>query len=107
MDALLSFLFDKATDFFCILDKNGVIKHTNAALRKTLGYSEEELEDKKINALSHPADVRRRQEFVDLLLKKKEIKGHEARIRGIDGRFYNIKWSLYYNPADELVYASG
>lgn len=107
MDALLLFLFDKATDFFCVLDKNGLIRHTNAAFRKTLGYSEEELVNTRINTLSHPADVRRRQELIGGLLKKKEIKGYEARIKAIDGRFYNIKWSLYYNQADELIYASG
>jgi len=107
MDTLLSFLFERSSDFFCVLDKNGFIKHTNAALRKLLGYSEEELANMKINALSHPADVRRREDFVQLLIKKKEIKGYEARIKGIDGRFYNIRWSLHYNAADELVYASG
>lgn len=107
MDARISFLFDKATDIFCVLDKNGLIKHTNTAFRKTLGYSVEELANKKISDLSHPADVRRRRELADLLIKRKEIKDYEARIRGIDGRFYNIRWSLYYNPADELVYASG
>jgi PAS domain S-box-containing protein len=107
MDTLLSFLFERSSDFFCVLDKNGFIKHTNAAFRKLLGYSEEELANIKINALSHPADVRRREDFVKILIKKKEIKGYEARIKGIDGRFYNVKWSLHYNPADELIYASG
>src|SRR6185503_4976103 len=107
MDTLLSFLFDKSSDFFCVLDKNGFIRHTNAAFRKMLGYSEEELANIKINALSHPADVRRRQDLVNTLLRKKEIKGYEARIKGIDGRFYNINWSLYFNAADGLIYASG
>ena len=107
MDTLLSFLFDRSSDFFCVLDKNGFIRHTNVAFRKMLGYSEEELANIKINALSHPADVRRREDLVNTLLRKKEIKGHEARIKGIDGRFYNINWSLYFNAADGLIYASG
>ena len=107
MDTLLSFLFERSSDFFCVLDKNGFIKHTNAAFRKLLGYSEEELVNIKINALSHPADVRRREDLINILVKKKEIKGYEARIKGIDGRFYNVKWSLHYNPADQLIYASG
>ena len=107
MDTLLSFLFERSSDFFCVLDKNGFIRHTNAAFRKMLGYSEEELTKIKINALSHPADVRRREEQINTLVKKKEIKGYEARIKGIDGRFYNIKWSLYYSAADEFIYASG
>jgi PAS domain S-box-containing protein len=107
MDTLLSFLFERSSDFFCVLDKNGFIRHTNAAFRKMLGYSEEELAKIKINALSHPADVRRREELINSLVKKKEIKGYEARIKGIDGRFYNITWSLYFNSANEMVYASG
>lgn len=89
------------------MDKNGLIKHTNAAFRKMLGYSGEELTNIKINALSHPADVRRREGLVNTLIKKKEIKEYEARIKGIDGRFYNVKWSLYFNSADELIYAAG
>ena len=107
MDTLLSFLFERSSDFFCVLDKNGFIMHTNAAFRKVLGYSEEELAKIKINALSHPADVRRREDLVNILIKKKEIKGYEARIKGIDGRVYNIIWSLFYNSADEFIYASG
>jgi PAS domain S-box-containing protein len=107
MNTLLSFLFDRSPDFFCVLDKNGFIKHTNAAMRKTLGYSEDELVNTKINALSHPADVRRRGELLKLLSRKKAIKDHETRIKGIDGRFYNIKWSLIYSAIDELIYASG
>jgi len=107
MDTLLSFLFERSSDFFCVLDKNGFIKHTNAAFRRLLGYSEEELAKIKINALSHPADVRRREELVGTLIKKREIKGYEARIKGIDGRFHNINWSLHYNATDELIYASG
>lgn len=107
MDAMLAFLFAKSSDFFCVLDRNGIIKHTNSSLRKTLGYSEAELHNVKINSLSHPADVRRREELASLLLRKKEITGYETRIKGIDGRYYNIKWTLFFNSTDDLIYASG
>jgi PAS domain S-box-containing protein len=107
MDARISFLFDKSTDFFCVLDINGTIKHTNAALRKTLGYSEEELENIKINVLSHSADVRRRAELLQVLARKKEVTGYESRIKAIDGRYYNIKWTLILNATDSLIYATG
>lgn len=107
MDARLSFLFDKSSDFFCVLDKNGTIKHTNLTLRKTLGYSEAELHNVKINTLSHPADVRRREELASLLLRKKEVTDYESRIKGIDGRYYNIKWAIFLNNSDDLIYASG
>jgi len=107
MDELLSFLFEKSTDLFCILDKYGLIKHTNSAFRKTLGYSEDELADKKINDLSHSADLRRRDDLFKILKRKKEISGYENRIKGIDGRYYNIRWSLLLKEKEGLIYASG
>jgi PAS domain S-box-containing protein len=107
MDTLLYFLFEKSTDIFCVLDETGFIKHTNAAFRKTLGYSESELAGKKITELSHVADVRRHEDLVRILQKKKEIKDYESRIKGIDGRYYNVRWSLLYKEHEGLVYASG
>jgi len=107
MDARLSLLFEKSTDFFCVLKKDGTIKHTNLAFRKTLGYSEAELENVKINELSHSADVRRRGELLHVLSRRKIINDYESRIKAIDGRYYNIRWSVMYNPDDELIYASG
>jgi PAS domain S-box-containing protein len=107
MDAALSFLFEKSTDFFCILEKNGLIRYTNTALRKTLGYSESELEDKMITDLSHPADIRRYDEALRVLQKKKDINGYETRVKGIDGRYYNIRWSLLFKESEDLIYASG
>jgi PAS domain S-box-containing protein len=107
MDAALSFLFDKSTDFFCVLDRNGVIKRTNASFRKALGYSESEITGIKISTISHPADIRRREDILKSLSHKKEVSGYETRIKAIDGRYYNIKWSLLFNIADELIYASG
>jgi PAS domain S-box-containing protein len=107
MDTALSFLFEKSTDLFCILDKNGAILYTNTSLRKTLGYSESELADHKIGDLSHPADVRRYNDVFRLLEKKKVVSGYETRVKGIDGRYYNISWSLIFKDSEGLVYASG
>ena len=107
MDSALSFLLDKSTDFFCVLDKNGIIKRTNAAFRKALGYSDAELSGKPISSISHPADIRRREDLLKVLFVKKEISGFESRLKAIDGRYYNINWSLIYNPVDGLIYATG
>ena len=59
MDALLSFLFESSSDFFCVLDKNGFIRHTNAAFRKMLGYSEEELNGmhEDFYKIAHPDEI--------------------------------------------------
>ncbi|MDF2431245.1 MAG: hypothetical protein JWP44_876 [Mucilaginibacter sp.] len=107
MDATLSFLLNQSKDFFCAVDKNGLVRHTNAALRKSLGYSEQEITGKQISSFFHPADLKRKDEVLNQLYQKKEVTDYECRIKAIDGRYYNIKCSLIFNPADELVYATG
>jgi len=107
MDTGLSFLFDHSTDFFCILDRNGVVLHTNIALRNTLGYTEEEINGKKANEFSHPADIERRAEVLSNIWVEKQITGYESRIRAKNGRYHNIKWSFSLNPNDGLIYVVG
>lgn len=107
MDATLSFLLDKSNDFFCVMDRNGIIKRTNAAFRKAIGYSETEITGKAITVISHSADIRRHDELLKTLLIKKEASGYESRLKAIDGVYYNIKWSLVYHAETDLVYASG
>jgi PAS domain S-box-containing protein len=107
MDATLSFLLDKSNDFFCVMDRKGIIKRTNASFRKAIGYSEAEITDKPISVISHSADIRRHDELLKTLLNKKEAAGYESRLKAIDGVYYNIKWSLVYDAQTDLVYASG
>jgi PAS domain S-box-containing protein len=107
MDAKLSFLLDKSNDFFCVMDRKGIIKRTNASFRKAIGYSEEEIIGKPINVISHSADVRRHDELLKTLLHRKEASNYESRLKAIDGVYYNIKWSLVYDADTDLVYASG
>ncbi len=107
MDNTLSFLLEHSTDFYCVLDKQGVIIRTNPSFRKTLGYSEAELNGKFISVISHPADIRRMEELLKILFAKKEMCGFEIRLKAIDGRYYNVKWSLVYNAEKEMIFASG
>jgi PAS domain S-box-containing protein len=107
MEATLSFLLNQSKDLFCAVDSNGTIKRTNAILRKVLGYSEEELAGKQISTISHPADIRRKEELLKALHLKKDVIGYESRIKAIDGRYYNIKWSMVFNDCDGLIYAIG
>jgi len=107
MDAKLSFLLDKSNDFFCVMDRKGIIKRTNASFRKAIGYSEVEITGKPISVISHSADIRRHDELLKTLLHKKEVSDYESRLKAIDGVYYNIKWSLVYDSNNDLVYASG
>jgi PAS domain S-box-containing protein len=107
IDARLSFLFDQSNDFFCAIDKDGVVLHTNNALRKTLGYNEQDINGKHANEFSHPADLERRNGLLSKLIAQKEITDYESRIRAKNGRYYNIKWSFGLSPDEDIVYAVG
>ncbi|MFI5138172.1 MAG: PAS domain S-box protein, partial [Sphingobacteriales bacterium] len=107
MDNRLSFLFDHSNDFFCVLDKDGIVVHANIALRKALDYSESEINGKKADEFSHPADIDRREELLGKIAVQNEITGYESRIRAKNGCYYNIKWSIILNGDDSLIYATG
>src|SRR5258708_17102186 len=104
MGSWLSFLFDHSDDFFCVLDSTGTVLHTNIALRTVLGYTESDLNGKKANEFSHPADIERREKVLSNLSVQKQITGYESRIKAKNGRYHNIKWSFSLSPEDNLVY---
>lgn len=107
MDASFSFLFERSSDFLCVLNRDGTIAKTNQALQRVLGFSEDELIGQKANIFSHPADIKRWNELFGNLSENNKIAGHESRIKAKDGRYYNISWSVVLNPADDLIYAIG
>lgn len=107
MDTMLFFLFDQSNDFFCALDRKGILLHTNIALRKTLGYDEQDINGKHANEFSHPADIERREVLLSKLSSQKEITGYESRIRAKNGKYYNIKWSFALSPVEDVVYTVG
>jgi len=106
MGSRLTFLFDQSSDFFCVLNKDGIIVKTNLSLREVLGYSETELTGQKASDFAHPADIRRREDLFNNLSVTSKSKGHEIRIKAKNGRYYNISWSLILND-DNLIYAIG
>jgi PAS domain S-box-containing protein len=106
MGARLTFLFDQSSDFFCVLNKEGLIVKTNPSLREVLGYTEAELTGQKASDYAHPADTRRREDLFKNLSVNNKSTGHEIRIKAKNGRYYNINWSLILND-DNLIYAIG
>lgn len=107
MDARFSFLLEHSNDFLVVLEKNGTILHTNAALKKAFGYSESDTSGLHANYFSHPADKKRREEFLKNVSQLKKITGYESRIKAKNGRYYNIRWSVILNDEDDLLYAIG
>jgi PAS domain S-box-containing protein len=107
MGSNLTFLFNQSSDFFCVLNRNGIIVKTNPSLREVLGYSETELTGQKASDYAHPADIRRREDLFKNLSVKNKSSGHEIRIKAKNGRYYNISWSLILNSDDNLIYTIG
>ena len=102
MDTNLAFLFEQSNELFCVFDSNGTFLHTNEACRKVFGYTASELKDIKAFDLSHPADVKNKEELLQNIAIHKKITGYEVRVRAKDGCYYTIKWSLILNGRDGL-----
>ena len=107
MGSNLIFLFEQSADFFCLLSRDGTFIKTNTAFRQFLGYTDEELKGRKADEFSHPADIKRRDDLFKNLPVENRVTGHESRIKAKNGRYYNIKWSIFLNTDDNLVYATG
>lgn len=107
MGSGFSFLFEQTSDFFCLLSDRGEIIKTNSTLRDVLGYSEDELAGKNIKDFSHPADIQRKDELFKNLPFNNKIAEHESRIKAKNGRYYSIRWSVFLNTDDNMVYAIG
>lgn len=107
MDARFYSLLEHSNDFFVVLDRNGTVVHTNAAIRKALGYSEADTNGFHANYFSHPADKKRREDILGNIGQFKGVTGHESRIKGKNGRYYNIRWSFMLNDQDDLIYVIG
>src|SRR6185312_3239475 len=107
MDIRFFSLLEHSNDFFVVLDRNGTVVHTNAAIKKALDYTESDTAGFHANYFSHPADKKRREELLKSIGSLKEISDYESRIKAKNGRYYNIRWSFVLNDQDNLIYAIG
>jgi len=107
MGSNLIFLFEQSTDFFCLLNRDGTFIQANVAFRRILGYTEDELKNSKTSDFLHPADLKRQDDLLKNLSAENNITGHESRIKAKNGRYYNIRWSIFLNADDNLIYATG
>lgn len=107
MDTRFTSLFTHSKDIFFVMDKNGVIMHTNHAFRSTFNYTEEDLAGLNIAAICHPADKERQAESQCNLLLHKKLVGYQSRVKAKDGCYFSVIWSVILNEDDNLIYSSG
>src|ERR1700744_3066736 len=106
MGANLIYLFEQSSEFFCLLNHEGVIIQTNPAFRNTFDYTADELSGKLQNFL-HPADANRWQLLLKDLHTINKTTNSELRVKAKDGRYYNVKWLFVADKAENLIYATG
>ncbi len=87
---ILNAIFESAATGMALLDLEGHVVHSNPALRKMLGYSEEALRKMKVQEYTHPDDI-----IKDLSLVQELLEGKRTSYQ-IDKRYIHKKGYLVW-----------
>ena len=107
MNQLLAFLQTHSSDIFCVTDIKGNIISSNESWKHFTDYNTKESIGKNLADLAHPADKNRVKELFQSIAELKKTEGFHCRIGTKAGVFLNITWSICFDDAEQLVYASG
>lgn len=103
LDELNNF-FELNLDFLCIADMDGNFIKVNKAWEEVLGYTNEELIQKKYLKFVHPEDLKATREAMARLNEQKSVANFINRYRAKDGTYHWIEWSS--RPQGKLVYGA-
>lgn len=96
--------FNVALDLLCIADTEGSFIRVNKAWEEILGYSSEELEQRKFLDFVHPEDLDATVEVMAELEKQEQVINFVNRYRSKDGSYRYIEWRSY--PHGKMIYAA-
>ena len=97
--------FELSMDLHCIAGYDGFFKKVNPAVVKTLGYTEEELYSKPINAFIHQEDVAITSRHRDNIHKNAPLLYFENRYITKNGGTVWLSWTSIPYESEKLVYA--
>jgi PAS domain S-box-containing protein len=100
----LEYFFDIAIDLLCIIDKNGILRETNKAWKKILGFEPEEFKGKKYIELVYPDDIPSTLAAFNTIFGNEPVIDFENRTRCKDGSYRWLEWRGQL--ADGLLYAA-
>ncbi|MDG5767201.1 PAS domain S-box protein [Balneolales bacterium ANBcel1] len=100
----LAGFFDVNLDLLCIADTDGYFIKTNKAWGEILGYSSEELNNRKFLDFVHPDDIQPTLDAMNSLGKQEKVLNFTNRYRSIDGSYRWIEWRSH--PKGKLIYAA-
>lgn len=101
----LGHLFDLSVDMQCIADLEGNFKRVNKAFKTTLGYSAEELLQKRYLDFVHPDDIASTRAAMQQLAQGEPLLMFENRYRCKDDSYKWISWTSMPVPALGVTYA--
>ena len=94
-----------ARDLFVVMSRDGVYRTVNPAWTKLLGYTEEDLVGRPRGWLIHPDDEPMAREAHGALLRGEAVDNVDVRMRGADGAYRWINWSLL--AEGDILYGVG
>lgn len=102
--AELERFFSVNLDLLCIADTDGNFIKTNRAWSDILGYSPDELNNRKFLDFVHPDDMNATLEAMTKLSDQEKVLNFVNRYRCRDGSYRHIEWRSH--PYGKLIYAA-
>lgn len=97
--------FELSADLLCIAGFDGYFKRINPSVSKLLGYTDEELFSKPVNAFIHPDDVEMTTNAREGLKKNNPLLNFENRYITKSGETVWLSWTSIPSYENQLVFA--
>jgi PAS domain S-box-containing protein len=96
--------FNSALDLLCIADTEGRFRRLNPQWQHALGYTMDELRDRRFLDFVHPEDLASTLQALARLAEQEEVLNFVNRYRCKDGSYRWVEWRSF--PAGKLIYAA-
>jgi len=100
------YFIELSPDLVCVGGHDGFFKKVNAAVLKTLGYTEHELLSRPITSFAHPEDQQAMNEQLDSVLTTEEALNFENRHLTKTGEAIWLSWTMVPVQRDQLIFAT-
>ncbi len=90
-----------------IVGFDGRVRHVNAAVERTFGYSPEELIDREYLTLIHPDDLKAAYDGLANIGQRAPVSNYECRCLHKNGTFRWFSWMSVLVPEEKALYAAG
>jgi len=100
-------ILDHSLDIIWTVDSDGKIRQPNAAVKKMLGYTPEELEGKSFIELVHEEDKALSLKEAEDLMGGKPTISFENRFLSKEGKCVPLLWSAHWDEKEERIFCVG